>query len=190
MICETIEDSRNLERHTGPHQNVSHAREHGAVDGRQMRELHFLQVIDSDRMVVALAGEKDFDKMGGHAKLLKLARSVLGMRGQGLVGRSLRLSAGNVVRLPNTLGDFGNRKMIETAAHVAAGIAVLQTPGKNRIQGRSGNYAQLAEFGNGLRQPPTGYPGTHSALNNGWKIAHDKPATEYLLFQNCGIRIV
>ena len=70
VIGEAIEYSRNLERHSGPHQNVSHAREHGAVDGRQMRQLNFFQVIDSDRIVVAFARQKDFHKIGHDAKLL------------------------------------------------------------------------------------------------------------------------
>ena len=41
---------------------------------------------------------------------------------------------------------FRELEMIKTPAHVAAGIAVLQAPGENRIQGCSRNHAELAEF--------------------------------------------
>ena len=70
VICEAIEYSRNLERHTGSHQNVSHASQHGAVKGRQMRELNFFQVVDSDRIIVAFARQDNLNKIGYDAKLL------------------------------------------------------------------------------------------------------------------------
>ena len=47
------------------------------------------------------------------------------MRWQGLVRRSFRLTSRDVVPAPNTFSGFRNRKLIKTAAHVAAGIAVL-----------------------------------------------------------------
>ena len=93
VICETIEDPRNLERHTGPHQNVAHARQHGAVDGRQMRKLNFFQIINSYRIIVAFACQKDFNKVSCDAKFLELDRSVFRMRWQGLIGSSFRLPA-------------------------------------------------------------------------------------------------
>src|ERR1019366_5114449 len=98
---------------------------HGAVDGRQMRQLNFFQVIDSDWIVVALARQNNFNKIGYDAKLLEFGRSVLRMRWQGLVRRSLRLPSRDVIPAPNTFSDFRNGKLIETAAHVAAGVAVL-----------------------------------------------------------------
>ena len=47
------------------------------------------------------------------------------MRWQGCVGCSFRLPAWNVIPAPNTFSDFRNGKPIKTAAHVAAGVAVL-----------------------------------------------------------------
>ena len=70
VICEAIEYAGNLEWHSCPHQHVSHACEHSAVDGRQMRQLNFFQVVDSHRIVVACTREKDFNKIGHDAKLL------------------------------------------------------------------------------------------------------------------------
>src|SRR5581483_6405637 len=96
------------------------------------------------------------------------------MRWHGLVRCSLRLPSLEVVPSPNTFRDFRNWKPIEPAAHVAARIAVLQAPGKNQVQSRSGNHAQLAKPGNGPCQPPIGDGCAHPALNDCRKIAHDE----------------
>lgn len=71
------------------------------------------------------ARQNDFDKISYDAKFLQFERSVLQMRWHGLVGRSFRLPAWDVIGAPNTVGDFRNRKLIKTAAHVAAGVAIL-----------------------------------------------------------------
>src|ERR1017187_1650799 len=136
-----------------------------------MRQLKFFQIVDADRIVVAFARQNDFNKIGYDTKLCQFERSVLGLRWHGPVGRSFRLPAWDVICLPNTLRHFRDWKVIDTAAQVATGIAVLQTPGKNQIQRRSGNDSELAELGNCLREPPTGNAGAHSALNDRGKIA-------------------
>ena len=63
--------------------------------------------------------------------------------------------------------------MIEAAAHVPARIAVLQPPGEDLIQGRSRNHSQMAESGDGLRQPPIGNARSHAALDDRGMSAHD-----------------
>ena len=68
----------------------------------------------------------------------------------------------------------GRGNWSKSAAHVAAGVAVLKAPDQNQIQSRSRNHAQLAEARYRSRQPPVGNPRAHSALNNDWKIAHDE----------------
>ena len=69
---------------------------------------------------------------------------------------------------------------------MAARIAVLQAPCKNRIQGCSRNHTELAELGYGLRKPPTGNTGTHSALNDRWKIVHKEHTVNNHYFKNVG----
>ncbi len=93
-----------------------------------MRQLNFFQVVDSHWIVVAGAREKDFNKISHNAKLCRLKSGVLGMLRDFLVRSCFRLSAGNVVRLPDTFGNFRDWELIETVAHVAAGIAILQPP--------------------------------------------------------------
>jgi hypothetical protein len=44
--------------------------------------------------------------------------------------------------------------MIKAAAHVAAGIAVLQSPGQDLIHSRAGNDPELAELRYSPREPP------------------------------------
>src|SRR5579872_416586 len=102
------------------------------------------------------------------------------MRWHGLVWRSFRFASRDVVRAPNALTNFGNWELIKSAAHVAAGIAILQAPGKNQIQGRPRNHAQLAKPRYRSRQPPIRNGCAHPALNDRRKksaycrIAHDE----------------
>ena len=70
MICEAIKHSRNLERHSCPHQDISHASEHSAINGRQVRQLDFFQVIDSDWIVVSFTRQNDFNKIGYDTQFL------------------------------------------------------------------------------------------------------------------------
>lgn len=62
--------------------------------------------------------------------------------------------------------------MIEAAAHVPAGIAVLQSPGQDLIQSRTGNDSELAELGYCARESPTGYTCSHATLDDDWMFAH------------------
>ena len=137
-----------------------------------MRNLNFLQVVDAYRMVVALAGEKHLDKVSNNTQLDELARIVLGMLRQGLVGLAFWLAVGEVIRFPYTLRHFAERKMIEAAAHVPAGITVLQSPGQDLIQSRAGNDSELADLGYCARESPTGYACAHATLDDGRILAH------------------
>ena len=127
MIREAIEYSRNLQRHSGPHQDISHTSEHGTVDGSEVRQLELFQVVDSDRIVVAFARQNDFDKICYDAKLCLVRGEcpwhALAQACKALSPPSFRR---DVIPAPNTLRHFRDRKAIETAAHVAARIAILQ----------------------------------------------------------------
>ncbi len=62
--------------------------------------------------------------------------------------------------------------MIEPAAHVATGIAILQASDEYLIESRSGNNAELAEAGNRMGEPPVGDSCSHPALNDGGVEGH------------------
>jgi len=64
------------------------------------------------------------------------------------------------------------REVVQAAAHVSAGIAILQAPGQDSIQRRSRNHSKLAQSGNRARQPPTGDTRAHATLNDRRIIAH------------------
>src|SRR6266496_5242973 len=151
-----------------------------------MRQLKLFQVVDADWIIVALARQNDFHKIGDDTELVQFDRSVLGLHWYGLVGSSFCLSAWNVVSLPNALCHFRDWKAVETAAHVAARITILQASGKNQIECGSRNYSELPELGNCLRKPPTGNAGTHSALNDRGKIAHSGTAKPRIISEMSG----
>ena len=90
-----------------------------------MRKLNFLEVVNPDWIVVAFAREKDLHKIGHNAQFPQFDGSVLRVRRRVLVGCSFRFSIGSVVLLPDAFSDLGNRKLVKTAAHVSARIAVL-----------------------------------------------------------------
>ena len=91
---EAIEHARNLERHTGPHQNVPDAGEHRAIDGGQVRNLDFFQIVDTDGVVVAFACQRHFDEIGHDAQLREFERRVLRVLRQGLYGAVSALPPG------------------------------------------------------------------------------------------------
>ncbi len=62
--------------------------------------------------------------------------------------------------------------MIEAAAHVPAGIAVLQSSDENLIDRCSGNNAELTDPGYRACQPPIGDPSPHATLNDGRQMVH------------------
>src|SRR5208282_5669214 len=111
-------------------------------------------------------------KVGHNTELDQLARTLLGMLVQAQVGLAFRLAARDVILFPNTFRHPGEGKTVEAAAHMPAGIAVLQAPGQDLIQGGTGNDSELAELGDGPRQPPTRYPNAHAALNDGRMLTH------------------
>src|SRR5262249_34919352 len=191
VILEAIEHARNLEWYASAHQDISHTGEHRAVDRRQMRQLNFLKVVNPDWIVVALSCENDFHKIGHDAQFLQFEGGVLRVRWGILVGCPFRFSAGNIVLLPDALRDLGNWELLKTPAHVAARIAVLQSPGKYQVQGCSRNRSKLSQAGYRPRQLPIGDGRSHSALNYRRKMVHDeKAAAKAHCFTDAGVLIV
>ncbi len=60
-VC--VQNARDVKRDARAHQYISHARQHCAVDGREVRQLHLFKKIDADGIFVAFPREKDFDKV-------------------------------------------------------------------------------------------------------------------------------
>jgi hypothetical protein len=166
VVGEAIERAGNVEGDASAHEDVAHAGEHGSIEGGQVRELHLFEVVDANGMVVAFAGEKDFNKVGCDAELGQLARFVDGVRRRGAVGRCGRFAAGNEVRAQDALGHLRKRKGREAAAHMAAGVAILEAADEDLVECGAGNDAELAEGGDGLSETPAGYASAHTALND------------------------
>ena len=61
-------------------------------------------------------------------------------------GVSAGLAAGNEVLLPDAPGHLGKGKCIQSAAHVAALVAIGEPAHKELIERRAGNHPELAEF--------------------------------------------
>src|ERR1700722_4506243 len=181
VASQEIKHSGNLQWNARAHEDITNTGEHRAIQGRQMRNLNFFQIVDSDRIFMAFASEKDFNKIGDDTKLAQLARRVFGVHRQGFVRRARQLPAGNVEFDPRAFGHEGEGKIIEGTAHVSSWITVLQTPDENLIQSGSRNNPELAKLRYCLGKLPAGYSCTHTALNDRGKIAH---ASEYVLSEH------
>ena len=71
---EGVEHPGNMQGNTRAHQHVAHTRQHGSVDRGQVRHLHLFEEVDAYRVLMALACEKDFNKIAHHAQFNELAR--------------------------------------------------------------------------------------------------------------------
>jgi hypothetical protein len=54
---------------------------------------------------------------------------------------------------------------------MSAGVAFLQPPCQDLINGRTGNDPELSESRYSPCEPPTGHAGTHTALDDDWMFA-------------------
>src|ERR1700680_4955554 len=119
MLGQALEHAWNLQGDTRTHQDITHSTQHGSVQGRQVRNLDFFQVIDANAITVAFASEKYLDKISDDAALLLIPGPILLVLRQGLVRLALRLPAENVIGPPYPFSHDWKRKMIETATHMA-----------------------------------------------------------------------
>jgi hypothetical protein len=74
--------------------------------------------------------------------------------------------------IPDPLCDGGKRKIVEGAAQVSAGIALLEDAGLDDGERRARHDAHLSGKGDGAREAPSGDCDTHAALDDYW-IRHD-----------------
>lgn len=137
MIGQSVQDSRNFQRDARSHQYIRDAREHSAVEGRQVWNLNLFQKVDSHGIVMTFTGQTHFHKVGNNAQLDELAWTILGMLRQAFVGLVFCFAAWDIIRFPNALRHFAERKTIQAAPHVPAVIAVLQSSDENLIDRRS-----------------------------------------------------
>ncbi len=110
----------------------------------EVRDLHLFEVVDADGILMAFAGEKHFDKVGGNAKLHAFAGVGERVRRERAVARRGGLTAGDEPLRPDALGHLRKRQPIESAAHVAGRIAELKTADQNLIERSAGDNAELA----------------------------------------------
>ena len=168
VVDVAVEHAGNFQRNPRAHDDVSNAGQHRAIDARQVSHLNLFQIIDAHRIRVSLAGQIDLDEVGHDAQLVQLARDVFLQLRNRDIWRALGLAPGDKVLLPDALRHCREGKRIQSAAHVAARIAILQPPRQDRVQRRAGDQPKLAETRNSLRQPPIRYARAHSTLDNYW----------------------
>ena len=117
---------------------------------------------------MTLLGEEDLGEVGRDGKFHKRGAGLQRRHCRPRIRQLRRLSAGHEIGVQHALRDIADREEFHCAAHLTAGVAGLQTPGKdNRKQG-SGNDAELPQLRNGTGQPPAGNGDAHPALNDDW----------------------
>jgi hypothetical protein len=143
-----------------------HAREHGAIERGQVRHLDFFEEIDADRVGMAFAGEEDLDEVGGDAQFLGREVALDRVHAGGLVARIGGAAAGDEIGVEDAAGDLREGEVLEGAADMPFGIAVLQAAREDFVEGGAGDDAQLAQPGDGLGEAPVGHSGAHAALDD------------------------
>jgi hypothetical protein len=74
--------------------------------------------------------------------------------------------------IQHALGHLRKREERQSAAHMAARIAILQAARKNRVECCAGNNAKLPGEGHSPRQPPIGDACAHSTLDQYRMLSH------------------
>ncbi len=92
MDGQRIDGARDLQRDARAHQDVVHAREQGPVDGGEVRDLDLLEVVDADRVAVALAGQPDLDEVGHDAEFPQVRTALPAVHRQRRIGAPLVLA--------------------------------------------------------------------------------------------------
>ena len=108
-----------------------------------MGDLHFLKIVNADRIVVAFPGQKNLDEVAHDAELKEFARIVFLVHGKRLIRRTCILAVMHEILLPDALRHLLKRKRIQSTAHIPA-----------------------------LGQAPIRHTYAHSALNDLWKLQH------------------
>jgi len=177
VVDVRVQYSRDLERDARPHQDVAHAGEHRAVDRDEVRRLDLLEIVDPDRVGVALPGEEDLHEVPEEAILGERWRARQAVERQTDIGRIRGLAAGDVVARPDALGHAGKRKRVECAPAVATRVTVLEPAGEHLVERRPGDDTELAEAGDRLGQPPAGDGHAHPALDDSRGSVHAFPSS-------------
>ena len=115
-----------------------------------MRHLHFLKEVDAHVVFVPLAGQIDLNKVAYDAQFDDLAQVAALVHGSDRIGHASRSATGDEVLLPDAAGHLGEREGVDAAAHVAARVAISETPDKKLVKCGSGDHSELTELGDGL----------------------------------------
>ena len=103
----------------------------------------------------SIASQEHLDEIGGDDQLLLLGghRPLLGRHG--LEGRIRGLAAGNEPAIEDPLRDARHGKVLECPTHVSAGVAELQAPHEDDVEGGPRNDSELSGLRDGAREGPT-----------------------------------
>ena len=115
---------------------------------------------------MSFARQEYFNKIADHIQLNQCTRIIFRMARHGLIRCPFALAARDVISLPNAFCHRRKRKRTQTAMHVSARIAILQSSRKNLVEGGSGDNAKLSQTRDSLRQPPIRHACAHAALND------------------------
>ncbi len=163
---QLIERRRDLPRDTGAHQDHVDARQHRAVQQREVGQLHLGQEVHPDRPVVAFLGQEDLGERTQRRDQLPFEPGRVMVNREEPVGRIRLPSVRQEEPLDDGFGHAGNREPRQRAAKMAPDIAVLQPADEGRVERGAGNDTQLAMKGDGPGQLPPGDADPHAALND------------------------
>ena len=163
---QTVEDAWHAERNAGAHQHVVDTGQHGAVEGGEVWDLDLLEIVDADRIRMALARQQDLDEVGDDAELHQFRRVGDVLQRQRLERLRGTLSARHEVGAPDAVGHRTEWKLIERATHVAARVPHLEAAGQDRVERGPGHDAELSLRRHGAGEAPVGDAGAHPSLDD------------------------
>jgi hypothetical protein len=134
--------------------------------------LDLLKEVDAHVVLVPLAGKVDLDEVAHDAKFDNLTEFAPLVHGSNRIGGAGRPAAGDEVLTPDAASHLGKGEGVESAAHVAAGVAIGEAADKELVKCGSGDHTELTELRYGLRETPVGDADAHSALNDFGKLHH------------------
>ena len=164
---KTVQRTGNLPGDPSPHDHRVHARQHGAIQGGERRQLNLGEEVDSYRLLVPLPGQEHLDEGGQHRQLLALHAEDRTVQGEQPVRFVRPPATRNPEALQDPLRHPGKRKCRHGPAKIAPLVAVLQTPHQNGVNTGPGDHAELPGPRHRVGQPPVGNGRAHTTLDDG-----------------------
>ena len=166
VIRHLIQCTGDIPGYPGPHEHTVYPRQHGSIQGGQIRHLDLRQKIDAYGSVMTLFGEVDLHEVGDNGQLIADLVHHLLVHGDNWVGNAFGPTFGLEVAAQYLRRYLGNGELGQSPSQVTSDITVLETPYEHGIQAGAGDHTQLAIHGHGTGQGPIGNPYCHTALND------------------------